>query len=102
MTERAGRRDFLKIAGAGFAGGSLSAVPALSQSRASEKGSTGLAGGGILNVRSFGATGDGTTLDSPAINKAIETAAAARGGTVYFPAGSYLCYSIRLKSNVSV
>jgi polygalacturonase len=102
MTERAGRRDFLKIAGAGFAGASLSAVPALSQSRASEKSSTGLAGGGISNVRSFGATGDGTTLDSPAINKAIETAGAAGGGTIYFPAGSYLCYSIRLKSNVSL
>ena len=56
----------------------------------------------MLNVRSFGATGDGTTLDTPAINKAIETAGSANGGTVYFPAGNYLCYSIRLKSNVSL
>jgi hypothetical protein len=55
-----------------------------------------------LNVRSFGATGDGTTVDTPAINKAIEPAGASGGGTVYFSAGSYLCYSIRLKSNVSL
>jgi len=55
-----------------------------------------------LNVRNLGATGDGTTLDSPAINKAIETASAAGGGTVHFPAGNYLSYSIRLKSNISL
>jgi polygalacturonase len=47
-------------------------------------------------------TGDGTTLDSPAINKAIETPSAAGGGTVHFPAGNYLSYSIRLKSNISL
>ena len=55
-----------------------------------------------MNVRTLGATGDGTTLDSPAINKAIETASAAGGGTVHFPAGNYLSYSIRLKSNISL
>ena len=56
----------------------------------------------IFNVRDFGATGDGRTTDSPAINKAIEAAASAGGGTVYFPAGTYSSYSIRLKSNVAL
>ncbi|HEY4356579.1 MAG TPA: glycoside hydrolase family 28 protein [Acidobacteriaceae bacterium] len=56
----------------------------------------------IFHVRRFGAVGDGKTLDSPAINKAIEAAAAAGGGTVYFSAGVYSCYSIRLKSNVTL
>ena len=50
----------------------------------------------------FGAKGDGKTLDTPAINKAIEAAAAAGGGTVCLPTGTYLCYSIHLKSNVSL
>ena len=54
------------------------------------------------NVKSFGAKGDGTTLDTAAVNKAIETAAAAAGGTVYFPAGTYLCLSIHLQSNISL
>src|SRR6478672_8215741 len=54
------------------------------------------------NVRDSGATGDGKTLDTPAINKAIETANVAGGGTVYFPPGTYLCYSIQLKSNVAL
>jgi len=34
----------------------------------------------IYDVRKFGATGDGKTVDSPAINKAIEAVAAAGGG----------------------
>jgi polygalacturonase len=53
-----------------------------------------------FNVRSFGALGDGKHLDSPAINKAIEAAVAAGGGTVLVPAGTYLSGSIRLKSNI--
>ncbi|HEV7396381.1 MAG TPA: glycoside hydrolase family 28 protein [Pyrinomonadaceae bacterium] len=54
------------------------------------------------DVRSFGAKGDGQTLDTPAINKAIEAAASAGGGTVHFPAGTYLCFSIRMKSNIAL
>ena len=56
----------------------------------------------IYDVRDFGASGDGKQLDSPAINKAIETANREGGGTVYFRAGTYLSYSIRLKSNVAL
>jgi polygalacturonase len=56
----------------------------------------------IYNVRNFGATGDGKTVDSPAINKAIEAVAAAGGGTLVFPAGTYMCFSIHLKSHVDL
>jgi hypothetical protein len=58
------------------------------------------AGMGGYDVRAFGAKGDGTTLDTPAINKAIDAASAAGGGTVRFGAGSYLSTSIHLKSNI--
>lgn len=54
------------------------------------------------NVRAFGAAGDGKTIDSPAINKAIDAAAEAGGGTVYLPAGTYLCFTIRLKSHTGL
>src|SRR5258706_6041236 len=54
-----------------------------------------------LNVRAFGAKGDGKALDSPAINKAIDAAAASGGGTVFFTAGTYRSFSIRLKSNIT-
>ena len=56
---------------------------------------------GFYNVKNFGAKGDGAHIDSPAINAAIEAASAQGGGTVYFPAGVYQSYSIRLKSNIS-
>ena len=56
--------------------------------------------GGYFNVRKFGATGDGITLDTPSINKAIDACAQAGGGTVYFSAGTYLSGSIHLQSNV--
>ena len=50
------------------------------------------------DVRAFGAKGDGRTLDTPAINQAIDAAANGGGGTVVFPAGTYLCYSIHLRA----
>src|SRR6185295_12959630 len=56
----------------------------------------------VFDVTAFGAKGDGQNLDSPAINKAIEAAAAAGGGTVQFPAGTYLSLSIRLKSHITL
>jgi parallel beta-helix repeat protein len=56
----------------------------------------------IYDVRSFGAKGDGTTVDTSAINRAIEAAAAAGGGTVLVPAGNYLCYTIHLKNNIAL
>lgn len=54
----------------------------------------------VYNVQDYGAKADGVTIDTPAINRAIEEAAAAGGGTIYFPAGEYACYSIRLASHI--
>lgn len=56
----------------------------------------------VFDVRAHGAVGDGQTLDTDAINRAIESAAAAGGGTVHFPAGDYLSFSIRLKSHITL
>jgi len=54
------------------------------------------------NVRDFGATGNGKTIDSQAINKAIKAASKAGGGTVFFPAGIYASYSIHLQNNITL
>lgn len=54
------------------------------------------------NVTDFGAKGDGVTLASNAINAAIDTCVVHGGGRVTVPAGTYLCGSIRLKSNVEL
>ena len=55
---------------------------------------------GFFNVKDYGAKGDGKTLDTGAFNKAIEAIAAAGGGTVFLPAGTYLTGTIHLKSKV--
>src|ERR1700712_29247 len=56
----------------------------------------------VYNVKKYGAKGDGLILDTKAIDKAIDAANAAGGGTVYFPAGDYLSVTIHLKSNVAL
>jgi polygalacturonase len=54
----------------------------------------------VANVKDYGATGNGRTNDAPSINKAIRAVAAAGGGTVVVPAGTYLSGSIRLMSHI--
>ncbi len=84
---------FSSIAGLG-----LSAVGRPLQARVRPR----LIAADLANVRQYGAKGDGVTIDSPAINRAIDAAASRGGGTVYFPAGTYASYTIRLKSNVTL
>ncbi|MFI7122350.1 glycoside hydrolase family 28 protein [Amycolatopsis sp. NPDC049868] len=55
-----------------------------------------------FNVKDYGAKGNGTTVDSPAIDRAISAAAAARGGIVDFPPGTYLARTIHLKSDITL
>jgi polygalacturonase len=87
------RRDFLRLGSYGVA---AAAIPALPLVAAAQQTATP----GTFDVRKYGATGDGKTLDTDAVNHAIEAASAAGGGTVVFPAGSYVCFSIHLKSQV--
>jgi polygalacturonase len=91
------RRELLKFGGIGLAASAVT-LPAFAAGKAS--GVTGTPN--FFDIRTFGAVGDGKAVDSPAINKAIEAAATAGGGTVFFPAGTWLSFSIRLKSNVEL
>lgn len=55
-----------------------------------------------INVKDFGALGDGQHIDSPAINAALEKVAIDGGGIVILPKGTYLSYSIHLQSGVTL
>jgi hypothetical protein len=55
-----------------------------------------------FSVREFGAVGDGATLDTAAIQAAIDACTQQSGGTVYFPPGDYLSGTLELKSNVNL
>jgi polygalacturonase len=91
------RRQFLQHASAGLTGVAL-AQAAPQGSRPTASGPAAV----VQDVKTHGAAGDGKALDTAAINRAIEAAAAAGGGTVWFPAGNYLTYSIHLKSEVAL
>lgn len=58
--------------------------------------------GAVFDVTAFGAKADGATESHEAINKAIDAAASAGGGTVLFPPGTYLSGSIHLRSNITI
>ena len=57
-------------------------------------------GGQRFNARDFGAVGDGSKLDTAAIQAAIDAAAKSGGGTVVLPPGTYLSGTLFLKSGV--
>lgn len=59
-------------------------------------------GARTIDIRNAGAAGDGKQIDSDVINNVIETLAKEGGGTVLIPSGTYCCYSIRLKSNITL
>lgn len=56
----------------------------------------------VVNVADYGARGNGTTMNTTAIQQAIDTCAARGGGKVVFPAGAYLTGALFLKSNVEL
>jgi len=114
LTPTAGvdRRGMMKAVGGGILGAltahellAPSSAAAAERSPASPRAKTAapvVGAAGVFDVKSFGATGDGKTIDTAAINAAIDAAAAAGGGAVRFPAGTYASYSIHLKSNVQL
>ncbi|MFV2067879.1 MAG: glycoside hydrolase family 28 protein, partial [Pirellulales bacterium] len=58
--------------------------------------------GGFHDIRDHGAVGDGKTIDTGAIQAAIDACGKEKGGTVFFPPGRYLSGTIRLKSHVTL
>jgi polygalacturonase len=55
----------------------------------------------VCNVRNYGAKGNGTTMDTKAIQSAINACEQKGGGTVLLPPGTYLSAPIMLKSNIT-
>lgn len=54
------------------------------------------------NIRDYGAKGDGTTLDTSAMQAAIDACTRDGGGTVVVPAGTFLIGTVEIKSNVTL
>jgi hypothetical protein len=81
-------------------GSSLLATPraAAAETPAADR----LAGARVYNIRDFGAVGDGTTLDTAALQAAIDACARDGGGTVLVPAGTFSIGTVELRSNLTL
>jgi len=55
-----------------------------------------------FNVTSFGAVADGTTINTRAIQKAIDACTEKGGGTVFIPSGEFLSGTIQLRKSVTL
>lgn len=95
MFEKMQRRDLLRLS-------PLALVATAGMAPLAEAQGDGPAAKTFYDVREFGAKGDGKTVDTPAVNRAIAAVAAAGGGTLVFPAGTYLCFTIHLLSYVDL
>ena len=100
------RREWLgKLAlpatGAVIAAGILDAKPA-EGARAKPTPSNDDLGARVYNIRSYGAKGDKTTVDTAALQAAIDACTADGGGTVLVPAGTFTIGTVELKSNVTL
>ncbi|MBN2182658.1 MAG: glycoside hydrolase family 28 protein [Sedimentisphaerales bacterium] len=56
----------------------------------------------VFDVRQYGAKGDGTTLDTEAIQKALDECGKSGGGIVRFPSGTYLSKPITLQNKTTL
>ncbi len=59
-------------------------------------------GARVYNIRTYGAKGDKTTLDTAALQAAIDACTGDGGGTVLVPAGTFTIGTVELKSNVTL
>jgi polygalacturonase len=91
MVHGMGRRGFLLAAPAA---GAL-----LRRAEAQQVSASPAAARVALNIRDFGAKGDGVTKDTAAIQQAIDRCSVLGGGEVLAPAGNYLTGAIALRSD---
>jgi polygalacturonase len=61
-----------------------------------------VASGKLIDATKIGAIGDGATVNTAAIQKAIDDCSASGGGTIQFPAGRFVTGTIQLKDNVTL
>src|SRR5215471_7052060 len=96
------RRNWLGVISSASIGGCLLASKSFgAQPPGTSTSSESDLGARTYSVRDFGAKGDGVTLDTAALQAAIDKCHQDRGGTVVVPAGVFVIGTVELKSNVT-
>ncbi len=96
------RRHWLGIATTAAFGAGLIGSNAIARKAGVPDDKSNSMGTRVYNIRDFGARGDGQTLDTKAIQQAIDTCNKESGGTVLVPAGVFITGTVQLKSNVTL
>jgi polygalacturonase len=91
MEDHVSRRQFMH--GPVFGSLAIAALPAPDSGQSDDK---------AINVLKHGARGDGKTKDTHALQAAIDACHQGGGGTVFLPAGDFLCGSLHLKTGVAL
>jgi polygalacturonase len=89
MVTNSSRRAWLAMSAAFFASGSKAAAQTATGAR-------------VHNIVDFGAKGDGKTLNTRAVQAAIDACHKDQGGTVLVPAGTFVIGTVEIKSNVTL
>ena len=97
------RRKWLNLAATASIGSGLVGVTRLMAQTGAPSASSGHdLGTRTYNIRDFGAKGDGVSLDTAAVQAAINACAKDQGGTVLVPAGVFVIGTIEMKSNMTL
>ncbi|HEY8994712.1 MAG TPA: glycosyl hydrolase family 28 protein [Lacunisphaera sp.] len=96
------RRQWLGQISAPALAASVGAGLLATSARAAQATEDLLAGARVYNIRDFGAKGDGVSLNTAAIQAAIDACHAAQGGIVLVPAGVFVTGTLELKSFVTL
>ena len=94
-----GRRNFIRYAAMGTAGAGVTLLPGWLSAR-ENRGDIRFKGLSPSNISDYGAIGDGKTVNTKAIQKAIDDCHESGGGKVLFSNGNYVTGTLFLKSNV--
>ena len=96
------RRKWLSLAATASVGSGLIGATSIMAQTEARPGASHDLGTRAYNIRDFGAKGDGVTLDTAALQAAIDACNKDQGGTVLVPAGVFVIGTIEMKSNVTL
>jgi hypothetical protein len=104
MTDSVSRRKWLRMLSAASIATGVASATAKGSHHAKANDHDAQKDNGVrtYNIRDFGGKGDGITVDTAALQSAIDACNGDQGGTVLVPAGTFVIGTVEMKSNVTL